>query len=542
MYTLLIKNGIIIDGTGNPWFRGDVAIEGDTIKKIGKIPAESAEKIIDAKGLAVSPGFIDPHTHFDLTLTLPNHTDLLEPYIRQGVTTFGIGNCGMSAAPVTDESLDLMKGYLALITAGTPSWSWRSMGDYLNLLDKQGVAFNVAALVGQGAIRFSVMGAKAGKPSREEMEEMKALLRRSLEEGAFGMSTGLVYPPGMWTSTDELVELAKVLAEYGAVYTSHVRGSSETGIDSEKELVTIAKTGVRVQHSHHEAFGEKFWGNVYETVRIDEEARREGLDIAYDVIPYTYVNTYLTAIFPPWALEGGMPKLVERLKDPETRAKIKKDVTELIPIWPPWEPGRWPHNLVEAGGWENIGILSIPSGRKRDWIGKTLVEIGKKLKKDPFDVAADLIVEEGGGVMAFYLGVTGDRGLKFLLSHPLASGNSDAILTGTGVPHAAAYGTYPRIIGYYGRELGLYSLEEAVRKVTSSPARRLGLERRGILEAGMYADITVFDPKRIIDKASMKKPAQYPEGIEYVIINGQLVFEKGKYYKKLRAGKVLRRT
>jgi len=352
-----------------------------------------------------------------------------------------------------------------------------------------------------------------------------------------------VYPPGMWSTTDELVELAKVLAEYGAVFTSHVRGSSETGIDSEKELITMGKkTGVRLQHSHHEAFGQKFWGNVYETVWQDEEARREGIDIAFDVIPYTYVNTYLTAIFPPWTLEGGVPKLIERLKNPETRERIRKDVSELIPIWPPWEAGRWSHNLIEATGWENTGILSIPSGRKKDWIGKTLIDIGRKIKKDPFDVAADLIVEEGAGVMAFYYGVTGERGLKYLLSHHLASGNSDAILTETGVPHAAAYGTFPRIVGHYGRELGLFSMEEAIRKVTSSAAKRLGIEKRGVLEVDMYADIVVFDHKRIIDKASIKDPKRYPEGIEYVFVNGEMVFEKGEYHKNLRSGMVLRRT
>ena len=247
-----------------------------------------------------------------------------------------------------------------------------------------------------------------------------------------------------------------------------------------------------------------------------------------------------------------MPKLVERLKDPETRKEIRRAILETVPKWPPWEPGGWPHNFVEAAswdnvsGWESVEIISIPSGKKRNWLGRSLAELGKMLNKDPFDVAADLIIEEGGGVMMMLFGVSGDRksdeGIQYLLKHPLASVNSDAILTGAGKPHPAAYGTFPRVIGHYGRDLGLFTMEEAVRKSTSAQASRIGITNRGLIKPGMYADITVFDPKRIIDKATYENPEQYSEGIEYVLINGQLVFEKGKYYKKLRAGKVLRRT
>jgi len=547
MTNIMIRDGFVIDGTGAPWYKGDVGLEGRKITEIGKLEQNRFDKIIDVSGLAVAPGFIDIHTHFDLVLTIPDHTKILEPYIRQGVTTFVTGNCGMSAAPVVDDSLDLMKGYLSLITAGNPTWEWRSMADYLKVLEKQGIAFNAASLTSHGAIRFSVMGAKDTKPTSIELEKMKDLLRRSLEEGAFGMSTGLVYPPGMWSTTDELVELAKVLAEYGAVFTSHVRGSSETGIDSENELLTIArKTGARIQHSHHEAYGERFWDQLYDTIKIDEEARREGIDIAFDVIPYTSANTYLFAIFPPWALEGGMPKLIERLKNPETRKKIRRDIVETVPKWPPWEPGGWPHNFVEAAGWENVAIISIPSGKKQEYLGKSLAELGEELNKDPFDVAADLIIEEGGGVMMMLFGVSGDRktdeGIQYLLKHPLASINSDAILTGTGKPHPAAYGTFPRVIGYYARKLGLFTMEDAVRKATSAQAARIGIVDRGLIKPGMYADITIFDPNRITDKATYENPIQYSEGIEYVFVNGEMVFEKGEYHRELKSGKVIRRT
>jgi len=546
MYDVIIENGAIMDGTGNPWYKADIAVKGEKIDGIGNFKTERAEKKIDAKGCVVSPGFIDIHNHSDLILTLKEHPQILSPFIRQGTTTLVIGNCGISVAPITTECLDLVKGYTALLTAGSPPWSWRSFSDHLALLEKQGVMFNVAALVGQGTIRFNAMGARDTPADKAEVNTMKRLLSTALEEGAFGMSAGLIYPPGMWTPTSELIELCSVVAKYGGIFTCHVRGSSETGVNSEKEIIEIAvKTGVRVQHSHHEAFGEKFWNQVKETTRLDEEARQKGIDIAFDVIPYTSANTYLLAIFPPWALEGGVPKLIERLKDPTTRAKIKKDVLELIPTWPPWKPGQWPHNLVEATGWENIDIISVPSGRKKDWEGKSLSQLGKTLGKDPFDVAADLIIEEGGGVMALYFGVTGnketDEGVRFLLSHPLASVGPDAILTGVGKPHPAAYGSFPRIIGHYARDHRLFTMEDAVRKVTWMNATRIGIRDRGLVKTGMYADLAVFDPKKIRDRATYSNPTQYPEGIKHVIVNGRVVVEKEKHCPDVLAGHVLRR-
>jgi N-acyl-D-amino-acid deacylase len=544
MYDLVIKDGTLVDGTGNPWFKGDIGVAEGKIQKIGHVPLESGGRVINAKGLFVSPGFIDIHNHSDLVLTLKNHEEILEPFLRQGVTTVVVGNCGMSAAPTTEASLELQKGYLSLITASQPAWSWRSMKDYLTLLESQGVLFNVACLVGQGTIRLAVMAARDDRPTSKEMEEMKALLRKCLEEGAYGMSTGLIYPPGMWSTTDELAELAKVLAEYRAVFTSHVRGSSETGLDAERELIAIAKSsGVRVQHSHHEAFGRKFWSNLKATARMDEEAREKGLDIAFDVIPYTAANTYLTAIFPPWTMEGGFNALIQRLKDPKMRGRIKREVETLIPTWPPWKKGGWPHNLVEATGWENIDVISIPSGRKKTWIGKSLAELGKRMGKHPFDVAADLVIEEGGGVMALYWGVSGDRGtdegLRYLLSHRLASIGPDAILTGSGLPHPAAYGAFPKVIGHYCRDLKLFPLEEAVRKMTSLSAQRIGIRDRGLIALGMAADLVIFDLKKIIDRATYEKPFKPPSGIKYVIINGQVALSNGTVEKDLKPGKVL---
>lgn len=546
-FDVIIKNGKVIDGTGNPWFKADLGIEGDRITKIGTLPAPSADLVIDATGLAVSPGFIDIHSHSDLVFPLPENAEILSPFVRQGTTTQVIGNCGISPSPVNEDSLPLMKGYLALITARDTPWNWSTLSDYINVLEKNRVVMNVAPLVGQGAIRFSVMGAKDKEPTQSEREKMRELMTRTMEDGAIGLSAGLIYPPGMWTTTDDLIDLCHVVARYGGVFTCHVRGSSETAIESEKEIIEIGrKTGVRVEHSHHEAFGKVHWPKVKQTMRMDEEARKEGIDIAFDVIPYVVANTYLTAILPPWALEGGFPKLVERLSNKETREKIRYDVEHKIPEWPPWKPGGWPHNLIEATGYENVRILYTGSEKNRKYLGKSLAELGKMLNKHPFDVAADLVVEEKGDVMALYVGVTGDfkdeENLKLLLKHPLASIGPDAIVLGKGIPHPAAYGSFPRVIGRYGREMGLFSIEEAVKKMTSLPAARMGLKQRGLLWEGFYADIVVFNPETIIDRATYDDPSQTPTGIEYVFINGKLVVDKGKHNTKLLAGKVLRRN
>jgi N-acyl-D-amino-acid deacylase len=546
-FDVVIRNGKILDGTGNPWYRADVGIEGERIREIGVLPSSSAELVIDASGLLVSPGFIDIHSHSDLVFPLPDNAAILSPFVCQGITTQVIGNCGISPSPVNKDSLPLMKGYLALITARDIPWNWSSFGDYLAVLEKTGIVMNVAALVGQGAIRFWVMGAKSEEPTETEREEMRTLLARTMEQGAIGMSTGLVYPPGMWTTTDGLIDLCHVVARYGGVFTSHVRGSSETAIESEKEIIEIGrKTGVRVEHSHHEAFGKVHWPKVKETIRMDEKARSEGIDIAFDVIPYMAANTYLTASFPPWSLEGGVPKLIERLSDKETRAKIRHDVEHKIPEWPPWKPGGWAHNLVEATGWENISLLYLGSQKNRELLGKSLAEVGRMRGKDPFDAAADLVIEEKGDVMALYAGVSGDptdeEHLKLLLRHPLASMCSDAILVGKGIPHPAAYGTFPRVIGRYGRDLKLFTIEEAVRKMTSLPSQRMSLKERGLLLKGYFADIVAFKPETIIDNATYDNPFQFPTGIEYVLINGKLVVERGKHNTKVLAGKVLRRN
>jgi N-acyl-D-amino-acid deacylase len=545
MYSLLIKNGKIIDGTGNPWLYADVAIKGETIVRIGQIEGDPSGKTVDAKNLVICPGFIDQHSHADLIFASDDQHRYLEGRIRQGITTEILGNCGISVTPVNNHSKGLMKGVTGWMTPKDIPWDWESVADYLSRLEGKGVPVNVGTLTGHGAVRATAMGFRSGRPSHDELERMKKNLAQSLEEGSFGMSLGLIYAPGMYADTKEIIELAKVVTKHNGIVTSHVRGSSETNLFAEKELIRIGEeSGCRVHRSHNEAVGREHWNKIEKSLQMEEDARTRGIDIAYDMFPYTAAMTMMIAIYPPWALEGGWEGLMERLKHPETRRQIEEDIEEMVPGWPTWKEGSWPHNLVKATGWENIYIGYIPGEKNKKYEGLNLRDLGERLGKPPFDAISDLLVEERGAVSQLIFGVSGDREtdapLHQLISHRLGGFATDAIDMGAGRPHPAAYGTYPRILGKYVREERLLPLEEAVRKMTSFPASRLNLKGRGLLREGFFADLVIFDEARINDKATYENPRQFPEGIEYVIVNGQILFERGNFYP-MKAGKILRR-
>jgi N-acyl-D-amino-acid deacylase len=545
MYSLLIKNGKIIDGTGNPWIYADVAIKGEKIVRIGRIEGDSSERTIDAKDLFVCPGFIDQHSHADLVFAIDDPDKYLEGRIRQGITSEILGNCGISVAPVSEKSKDLMKAVTGWMSPGDLPWDWESMSGYLSFLEHKGVPVNVGTLTGHGAIRAAAMGFRSGRPSSEELERMKKDLAQSLEHGSLGMSLGLIYAPGMYADTKELIELAIIVKKYDGIVTSHVRGSSETNLFAERELIRIGeKSGCRVHRSHNEAVGRDHWVKIDGSLQMEEEARNRGIDIAYDMFPYVAAMTMMVAIYPPWALEGGWEELAKRLHLSESRKQIKEDIDEMVPGWPTWKEGSWPHNLVKATGWENIYIGYIPSKKNKEYEGLNLRELGEKVGKPPFDAISDLLVEERGVVSQLIFGVSGDRKtdtpLRQLIAHRLGGFATDAVDIGAGRPHPAAYGTYPRILGKYVREERLLPLEEAVRKMTSFPASRLNLKGRGLLREGFFADLVIFDEARINDKATYENPRQFPEGIEYVIVNGQILFERGNFYP-MKAGKILRR-
>jgi N-acyl-D-amino-acid deacylase len=545
MFDVIIKNGRVVDGTGSPWFCADIGIKNGKIIKIGVIDPTEGQTIIDANGLVVAPGFVDIHSHADFILPLSNHIDILGPLVEQGITTLVTGNCGLSPFPVNTEKLEFLNNYTAFFQGGDLDWTWRSTGEFLDYLTSSGTYFNVVPLVSHGAIRISVMGFAPGEPSPDQMKEMQAIANDAMEEGAFGLSAGLIYAPGMYASTEELINITKSLTPYKGVFTCHVRGSSETGLLATQEIIEIAQANeIPVEHSHIEAFGAPNWTHIDQTIELHEQARAEGLDITFDVIPYTTANTTLTACFPPYAFEGGIGKFIERLKDPLQREKLREDVENTVSDWPTWRPGTWPHNLVRNTGWKNIWLLWAPSDKNAQYIGKSMQEIGEIQNKTPFDAVADLLIDEKGAALALYIGVSGDlendEGLKKFLGHPTGAINTDAILTGRGMPHPAAYGAFPRVLGQYVREQKLIRLEEAVRKMTSLSMRRFNIHDRGLIKLEMWADITIFDADTIRDNADYLSPDTPPSGIEYVLINGEVVVEKGKLNKKVQAGKVLR--
>jgi N-acyl-D-amino-acid deacylase len=541
-FDLVIRNGFVVDGTGNPWFRADVGILGGKIANVGKLDTVDSEKGIDVTGLVVSPGFIDIHSHSDLTLLINPRA---ESKIRQGVTTEVIGNCGMSPAPVNKKTVIFLKDDWGL-EAKEVAWNWSTFGEYLDQLEKQGVALNVAPLVGHGTVRTAVMGVDNRPPTSEELEKMKELVAQSMEDGAFGMSTGLVYLPGCYADTSELIELCKVVARYGGIYASHTRGERETIVEALKEAIEIGeKAGVPVQVSHN---CPKWGGSekLPEMFKVYEGARARGVDVTMDNDAHTDFNPELSYILPQWAQAGGVEKVIERLRNPEIRERIKKEIVE------DKHPGPGYCGLVKHGRWDRVFLFRCK--KNKDLIGKNFEEIAKtKDAKDPFDAYFDLLIEEKGEASALfnYIDENDIRTvLKFHLMMVSTDGSAYAPYGALGKIDGyspCSYGEYPYILERYVREEKIMTLQESIRKMTSFPAQKLGLKDRGLIREGIWADIVVFDINRIKDRATSRYPYtfplsnyphKYPEGIEYVLVNGQVVIEKGEH-KGVLPGKVL---
>lgn len=530
---ILIKGARVIDGTGNPWFHADVGVDDGKIVTVGNYRGAEAARIIEADGLVVCPGFIDIHSHSDWPLLV---NPKAESKIRQGVTLEVIGNCGGSAAPLKGKALDTAEG-----TAKDHGIElrWSSMAEYLALLERQGVALNVASLVGQGTVRASVMGYEKRAPTKQELEQMKTLVSQAMKEGAFGISTGLVYPPGCYAETDELIELSKVVARHGGFYASHIRSQNELMFDSVKEAIEIGEKAMLPVQISHEIPAPPIWGQEEKLLKMSDEARQEGIDVACDVLVYLRGETNLKQLVPDWAHSGGDEKLIERLKDPEIREKIKKETTEKGAA----AGGSAKRALIQLGLWNKIWLSECSINV--DLCGKDFGEIAKlRNVTDPFDAVFDLLIEEkaGGSIM-------GEDKLQididYALNHSTSMVGSDGSalapygVLGRGKVNPRSYGTFPKVLAGYVRERNVITLESAIRKMTSFPAQRLRLPDRGLLKPGMWADITVFDQDRIMDKATYDSPYQYPEGIPYVLVNGKLVIEDGEHTGAL-PGKILR--
>lgn len=527
MYSLLIRGGQVYDGSGNPWFKADVGISGDTVTALGDLRNESAERIVDAAGLAVSPGFIDIHTHSDTSLLIDGRG---ESHVRQGVTTAVLGNCGGSAAPLTDEAV---KGMEASVPASFP-WRWRTMGEYLECVEKAGVSMNVAPLVGHGTVRDAVMGYQDREPTAQELAAMSGLVDAAMKQGCFGMSTGLIYTPGCYAKTPEIVCLAKVAAKHGGLYFSHVRGENDTLLPAIAEALQVGReAGIPVQIAHLKAMGSHMWGKSVEVLRMIDEARAEGTDVTFDQYPYTASATGLAATLPPWAQDGGKEKFLARLADPEARARMRKDMELGTPEWV---------SLLKGVGWDKI---LITGSRDSTLVGRSVADIAASRGKDGFDACFDMLLENAALVRIVFFNI-GDEDLSRIMRHPagmVGSDSSSSAVDGhlaTGKPHPRGFGTFVRVLGHYARDEGTIGLQEAIRKMTSAPAQKLRLRDRGLLRPGMKADVVVFDPNRVADKATYMDPFQYPEGIEFVLVNGQITVERGAH-TGARAGRVIRR-
>jgi N-acyl-D-amino-acid deacylase len=514
MYDILIKNGYIIDGTGTPWYKSDIAVSGSEIVEIGDLDENIAENVIDAEGAVVSPGFIDVHTHSDITLLV---NGLAESKVRQGVTTEVIGNCGSSPAPVMGEAADQLEKELR--EDYDIGMDWTSLSEYIDTLKKTSTSVNLVPLVGHGALRKSVLAYENRKPTRKEIEEMKKLLAEAMDAGAFGFSSGLIYAPSCYAEVDELIELAHVAAERYGIYTTHMRYEGDKLIEGVREALEIGeKSGVAVQISHHKVTTKKSWGLVKGSLAMMHNARERGIDVTCDVYPYIATSTGLDSILPAWAHEGGLGEMMPRIKDTETRKRILDDLIK--------------HQRPR--GWENIVVSSVKSEENKQLEGKNLLQISKLLDLKPEEAVLELLYQEKAkvGMVRFAMceedvkQVIGDE-LTMIGSD--ASARADYGLLAKGKPHPRAFGTFPRVLGKYSRDEGVVSLEKAIYKMTGFPAWRLGIDSKGVLKKGMDADITIFAPEEIKDEATFINPYQYPKGIDKVIVNGEIVLDNNEH-------------
>ncbi len=516
-YDLLITGGTVVDGTGAGRIKADVAVRQGRIVKVGAIGQAPATKKLDATGLVVSPGFIDMHTHSDRTLLADG---LAQSAVRQGATTHVIGNCGSSPSPRNEPA-----------NSGDKSYS--TYGEFLSVLADGGVSVNVCGLVGHNTIRETVMGMQNRAPTEVEMKKMREWAAEAMRGGAVGMSTGLVSPPGAWSKTEEIIELARIVGKSGGIYASHMRGEARTVIDSVREALRIGREGrVPVEISHHKAAGRENWGKTRQTLPLIEAARRDGVSVNLDVYPYRAGSAGLSQLVPPWAHEGGDGELIARLKDSEARRRIARDMAEGTDDWP---------NFFTVD-WDDIQITSAATEANRQWVGKKVGDVARSRSCPGIEACIDLLIEERGriGMINF---VIDEEEMRGVLKHSLAMIGSDGIAMSAeakqGQPHPRCYGCFPRVLGRYCRELQLFSLETAIHKMTGMPAAQLGLAGRGAIREGHSADIVLFDFDKIIDKATFDDPHQYPEGIDSVIVNGQLVVHRGEHLGA-RPGKILR--
>ena len=518
MLDILIKNGMVVDGMGRPSFKADVGIAAGRIAVVAEGVEQEAKRTIQAQGLHLAPGFIDPHTHSDLTLLVDPRA---ESKIRQGVTTEVIGNCGFSPAPLWGVAVEEVRAEAELLGIDT---TWASTAEYLERLRHPATAENEVPLVGHNTVRGSVLGYDDVQPEPAKQAEMERLVAEAMEQGARGLSTGLFYPPGFYARTGEVIGLARVAARYGGVYASHIRSESDCLFEAVAEAIEIGEQAeIKVEVAHLKLAGYRNWDKVDQLIIMLEDAQARGVRLGCDQYPYHASSTWLAAMLPYWAQAGGAKAVAERLSAPDVRTQLRKD---------------WEENRIE---WEGRGgmcdwtdILVSRCDTRPEVLGKSIAEIAAAEGKDSLEAAFDLIVVSEGQADCVWFDQS-EKNVQTLMRHPMVVVSSDGSsmsphgVLGQRRPHPRSYGTFPRVLGRYVREEKVLSLEEAVKKMTSVTADRFGLTDRGVICEGAWADLVLFDAQTVVDRATFTDPHQYPAGIPYVIVNGVVVIDQGQH-------------
>lgn len=526
--SIIIKNGLIIDGSGQSGYHGDVLITDNIIKKIGIIDIEENATVIDAKGLVVAPGFIDTHSHSDLKVLIDPE---VRPKVMQGITTEILGQDGISMAPLPKEYISPWRKNLAGLDGDTDDidWGFETTENYLKMIEAVKPGLNECYLVPHGNIRMEALGLENRLPNDEELRKMCDITRREMEAGAIGLSTGLIYMPCAYSESKEIIEMCKIVAEYDGLFVIHQRSEADTILESMEEVIQIGReSGVRVHYSHFKVCGKKNWDKIDKVLELLEKAKAEGIKVSFDQYPYVAGSTMLGVILPPWVHDGGTNKVIERLKDYELRKKMIYDIEHGISGW---------DNFVEFAGLDKIFVTSVKTDKNQDAIGLNLIQLGELRGKDPYHATFDILYEEENAVgMVDFYGT--EEHVQLFMKRPEMNACTDGLLGGK--PHPRVFGAFPRILGKYVREDKALTLEEAVYKMTKKPAETFNMTGRGEIKEGYYADICIFNPDTVIDKGTFTEPVQYPEGIEYVIVNGKAIVYKGEYTGD-RNGVVLRK-